>query len=417
MNKMKRTMAATLGCILAVSGLTACGSIQSDGTETLEYMGAPATGTPQRKAIEKLVAKFEKANPNTKIKLVTGTSSYESDIKVRLSGNNAPDIFNTHGWSRDRYANFLEPLQNRSWAKNVSPVIDSSIKNDKGEFYALPMQMAVTGITYNATVLKRAGVDPSSIASWDDFSDACAKVTATGAACIGASGKENWTVGQIVDYSAYGMFSDSELKNMKNGEFESGSYQKLASMIKKWAEEKYFNVDYTAATSDDLSKMLANDTLAFTFQGISAAANITNYNPDVKLGFIPYPSGNGDPYIVSGEDYALGVSKTSKHKDAALKFIDFMAQPENYQVYTDATSSVPAVKGVQAQLGVMSDSYDTWITKKSTETVPVFDRVYLPNGIWNTMCTTTDGLVTGQMDANAATGQMKTQFESLSSSK
>lgn len=49
--------------------------------------------------------------------------------------------------------------------------------------------------------------------------------------------------------------------------------------------------------------------------------------------------------------------------------------------------------------------------------MPVFDRVYLPNGIWNTMCTTTDGLVTGQMDAAGATGQMKTQFESLSSSK
>ncbi len=54
MNKMKRTLAAALGCILAISGLTACGSSQSDGTETLEYIGAPATGTPQRKAIEKL---------------------------------------------------------------------------------------------------------------------------------------------------------------------------------------------------------------------------------------------------------------------------------------------------------------------------------------------------------------------------
>ena len=75
MNKMKRTLAAALGCILAISGLTACGSSQSDGTETLEYMGAPATGTPQRKAIEKLVAKFEKANPGINIKLVTGTSS------------------------------------------------------------------------------------------------------------------------------------------------------------------------------------------------------------------------------------------------------------------------------------------------------------------------------------------------------
>lgn len=417
MNKMKKTMAAALGCILAVSGLTACGSSQSDGTETLEYMGAPATGTPQRKAVEQLVAKFEEANPNIKIKLVTGTSSYESDIKVRLSGNNAPDIFNTHGWSRDRYANFLEPLQDRSWAKNVSSAIDSSIKTDEGEFYTLPMQMAFTGITYNAKVLEKAGVDPSDITSWDDFSDACVKVTATGAACIGASGKENWTVGQIVDSSAYGMFSDSELENMKNGKFESSSYQKLASMIKEWAEAGYFNLDYAAATSDDISKMLANDTLAFTFQGVSVASSITNYNPDVELGFIPYPSENGDSYIVSGEDYALGVSKTSEHKDAALKFIDFMAQTENYQVYTDAMSTIPAIEGVEANLGVMSDSYDTWITEKNTKTVPVFDRVYLPNGIWSTMCTTTDGLVTGQMDPNAATEQMKTQFESLSSSE
>lgn len=40
-------------------------------------------------------------------------------------------------------------------------------------------------------------------------------------------------------------------------------------------------------------------------------------------------------------------------------------------------------------------------TDKKTTTVPVFDRVYLPNGMWNTL-TTTDGLITGQSDPKGA---------------
>ena len=412
--KIMAIAASVVSCAMLASGLSACGSSSSsDDGNTVELMGAPGEGSVQRKALEQIVDKFEKANPDIKIKLVVGSSSYESDIKVRLSGNNAPDIFNTHGWSRDRYANFLEPLQDRPWAKNVSPVIDSSIKDSKGNFYTLPMVMAISGIAYNATVLDKAGVNPDDITTWDAFGEACEKVKAIGATCIGASGKEKWTGGTMVDYIAPGMFTDKQLDEMKDGKFNTSAYQKMAEMIAEWSKKGYFNVDYTAATSDDISKQMANDTMAFTFQGIGVSSSIVNYNPDAKLGFIPLPAADGDPYIISGEDYALGVSKTSKHKEAALKFIDFAAQPDNYKIYSTATNNVPAIEGVDVNVGVMTDSYNKWITEKNTKTIPVFDRTYLPNGIWDAMCSTTDGLLTGQMDAKVASEQMNTQFTSL----
>ena len=45
--------------------------------------------------------------------------------------------------------------------------------------------------------------------------------------------------------------------------------------------------------------------------------------------------------------------------------------------------------------------------------VPYFDRVYLPNGMWNTMVTTTDSVITGQTSGEKAVQQMGSDFSSL----
>ncbi|HJG41143.1 ABC transporter substrate-binding protein [Bifidobacterium pullorum] len=195
MNNGKKILAALCGCVL-LAGVGACSSSNSSGVE-LEFMTGMSTGSRQLKALTSVVEEFEKDNPDIKVTLVPGTNSYESDIKVRLAGHNAPDLWNTHGWSRDRYANFLEPLQDRDWADRMNNTLDNAIKKDDGSFYALPLDAAITGIVYNQTVLDRAGVDVSDIASWEDFSAACDKVVATGATCVAASGKENWTSGDI----------------------------------------------------------------------------------------------------------------------------------------------------------------------------------------------------------------------------
>lgn len=411
MKNANKILAATCGVVMVV-GLGACGSSSSSSTE-LEFMTGMATGSKQLKALTSVVDAFEKENPDVKVTLVPGTNSYESDLKVRLAAKNAPDLWNTHGWSRDRYSNFLEPLQDREWASRMNNTLDTAIRKEDKSFYALPLDAAITGIVYNKTVLDKAGVDATAIKTWDDFAAACDKVTATGATCLAASGKENWTAGDVVDYLASGMYTDNELKKLQDGTFDADKYAEVVTPVYEWARSKYFNVDYTSATADDVAKLIASDDCAFGFQPNSLAQSVENYNPDAKLGFMPYPSAVGDPYLLSAEDYAIGVAKSSKNKDTALKLLDFLAQPENMKKLSDTTSNAPVFDDVEMNIGQLSDSYDYWVTEQETVTVPVFDRVYLPNGMWSTLTTTTDGLITGQSSPKDAAKQMKTSFDSL----
>lgn len=137
-----------------------------------------AGSPPQLAALTKMADSFEKANPGVKLNLIPSTNTYEQDLKVMLAAHNAPpDIWQTHGWSRDRYSQFLAPLQGgESWNKDVNKILDPSMRDSSGNIYALPMVADVTGLLYNADVLKKVGVDPATLTSWDAFDAAAAKI-------------------------------------------------------------------------------------------------------------------------------------------------------------------------------------------------------------------------------------------------
>ncbi|OZG49079.1 ABC transporter substrate-binding protein [Bombiscardovia coagulans] len=414
--KRIRYVAAALCGVLALGSLTACGS-SSGSKKTVEFMTMQSIGTPQLKALETITKKFESKNPDIQIKLVPGTNTNENDIKVRLAGHNPPDIWNTHGWSRDRYANFLEPLENRSWAKRMKPLGDDVFKTKDGKFYALPADIQVSGIMYNETVLTQAGIDPKAINSWDAFKQACEKLKSKGITPIVSSPKDPGPNGDLADYILPGVYNEAQLSSLKRGTFDTKVYEAYTSLISQWSKDGYFNVDYTSATLDDVARLMASDKAGFYFRSNGNAQLIASYNPNVKLGLMPIPSNTGDPYFSTGEDMAFGVSKTSKVKDAALKYIDFMAEPENMQELVNILMNDSALTGVTSALGQFEPSYNYWVNERKTKTVPFFDRIYLPNGMYNTLAKSTDGLITGQLNPQSAADQVKTSFESLKNQK
>lgn len=407
-----RTLSAAVVGALALSGLAACSS-SDDGSVKLELMTGMATGSSQLAALTQLTDAFEEANQGVTVTLIPGTNSFESDLKVRLAANNAPDLWNTHGWSRDRYAEFLVPLQDQEWTSRLSPVIDTAFRDDDGALYAMPLDIAVTGLFFNETVLTGAGVDPQGIDSWDAFADACQKIVATGASCIGASGKESWTSGNISDYMTSGLYSDAQLDDLVSGTFDPAVYETGLAKVHEWAAADYFNIDYTAATADDVARLLASDQLGFVFQANGVGTSAESYNPEVKLGFMPFPAEVGDPYLVTGEDYALAASNAGDHQDEALAYLDFLAQPENMKVLSDTTNNAPAFTDVSPSVGQLETSFDYWVTEQETRTVPIFDRAYLPNGMWNSITTTADAMITGQATPAEGAAQMATAFGSL----
>lgn len=309
-------------------------------------------------------------------------------------------------------------MQNRPWAKRLKPLGNDVYKTSDGKFYALPADIQVSGILYNETVLKNAGIDPKSITTWDAFKKACDTLKAAGQTPIITSPKDPGPNGSIADYTLPGMYTDSELKSLKKGDFNTKVYEKYATMVSDWRDLGYFNVDYTSATLDDIARLMAADKAGFFFRSNTNAQLIQSYNPKVKLGMMPVPSATGKPYFSTGEDMlTFGVSKTSKNKEAALKFIDFMAEPSNLQQLVNVSMNNSALTGVKSALGQFQETYDYWMNDQKTRTVPLFDRAYLPGGMYNTLSKSTDGLITGQLNPQSAADQAKTSFDSLRAKK
>lgn len=412
MVKLKPILAG-LCCMTMMVSVAACGGGADSGKSVVEFMTMQASGTPQLKAIEGLTAKFEEANPDVSVKLLPGTNNNENDIKVRLAGHNAPDIWATHGWSRDRYGNFLEPLQNRSWANRLKSIGDDVFKDKEGNFYALPVDIQVSGIMYNKTVLDQVGVDPASLTTWDSFTQACEKVREAGITPIISSPKDLGPDGDLADYILPGLYAKDDLDNLSKGEFDVDVYRQYTEMIKDWVDAGYFNVDYTSASIDDISREMASNRVAFGFRANGNAQLMESFNPDVKLGMIPVPSKTGERYFSIGEDVAFGVSRDSKNKEAALRYLVFLAEPENMEVLVETCLNDSALEGVDSALGQFQDTYDHWVREEQTMTVPFFDRAYLPSGMYTTLSKSTDGLITGQLTPQAAAEQVKTAFDSL----
>lgn len=75
---------------------------------------------------------FEAKNPEIRVELQFPGFQYEEILKVKLSTNELPDIFDTHGWAKIRYGKYLEDLSDAPWAKQLTDTIKSAVTDDQG---------------------------------------------------------------------------------------------------------------------------------------------------------------------------------------------------------------------------------------------------------------------------------------------
>lgn len=412
----KHSTAALAIIATAAIALTGCSGDTGGGgggDVKIEMQTNFGSTDPSLKVLQKITDAYEKDNAGVTIDLVPSTDTYEDDIKVRLSSNDIPDIWATHGWSLLRYSQFLEPLNDQPWAKDFNEALAPAMENSDGQFFALPIDTDVAGIVYNRTVLKDAGIDPTSLTDWDAFEAALKTLKDAGITPISSSGKDSWFAGNIADFIGSGDFTDAELEGFKDGTFDEKGYTRILEHIASWQKAGWFNPDYSSATTDDLGRSLAEGKTAFVFVQNYLVATALGFNPDADLGYMPIPSEAGEPFLVGGEGRAYGVSKTSPNKEQALDYLAYLAEPDNLSELAGSIGGIPGLTNATSDLGVLTASYDAFVKPGDLPLKPYFDRVYLPNGIWDTMVTTTDGVITGQMTPADAVKQMKSSYDSL----
>ncbi len=139
-------------------------------------------------AMRKAVPAFNKEYPNVKVKVEDiGRLDVYKKLTVGLAANGSglPDVALVED---DHIQNYLTQfpdgfmnLGKSGYDQSIDQFSKSkmgAVKNKKGDIYAMPWDIGPVEVFYRTDLFKKAGVDPASIKTWDDYLNAGKKIKA-----------------------------------------------------------------------------------------------------------------------------------------------------------------------------------------------------------------------------------------------
>lgn len=408
---------------------TADSTIETTGSTGVSIeMEYGVTGV-QMEAFQEIVQKFTDES-GIGVTITQPGNVYEDAMKTRMASGNLPDVWVTHGWSVIRYSEYMMPLEDQEWYSKIDASLLPSITDEGGHIYILPVTEAVCGVLYNKDVLTSAGVDPTAIRTWDDFTNACQTIkdktpdiTPIEMSCNN-SGVNNYMLECM--FPTF-LTNDDAPNNQKdaliNGTFDFNK-DGLDSFnyIADWSEKGLFNEDALTADLTTAQKAVSEGRAAFIIYSTECIPAMLNYSPDAKIGVMPTPaaSENGMSYYGVGEGNAscFGIWKDTEYPDECKQFLNFLARPENAdKIATDVDGGIPCL----LDTGI-TDAYILNAFKESQEQFKdditydnFFDRSYQPSGMWGVFDDSMDILLDGNAKDNisAAIENMQTNYSDL----
>jgi multiple sugar transport system substrate-binding protein len=309
----------------------------------------PAFGPFYKEAI----AAFEKENPNIHIALEHSPSSaYWDKLLTQIATRNAPDIMKFAGYNFHEYVAMgaLEPLDGYLAGTDVLQrwyPVQKEFPVVNGSTYALILMQRGTAVYYNKRMFSQAGVNvPRNLS---EFADAAKRLTR----------REN---GQVVQYGL-GLRTDPKHQDVNeytllfvlaNGAHWSEDGKWILTDPRVIEGLQYVKALYDAGVSplsaqpNLLRELFWQGRIAMHIDGPWYWAQIENNNPDLRkdVGVFLLPNTPGTGVVSTGGPMNLiGISKNSRHKAEAWKFIEFIARPEWQKKFTDYSFNAAGMKG------------------------------------------------------------------------
>lgn len=366
---------------------------EASGTTSDVTLEWETTATSEKIPVYQTIINQYTEKTGVKVELVTPGSDYETVMKTRMASGDLPDIWETHGWSVVRYSEYLRPLNDQEWFDRIDDSVLPVISDEKGNIYCVPLTQGINTITYNKDVFEEAGVSVESIRTWNDFENACEKIAAVGKIPIFCGNKDSSTIAQLCEnippaFLTLACVEDNQADNLKNGTFDFNTYWKpIAEMVDGWMQKGYFNEDILTSDNDAACQALANNECGMVFGGGNNILFAQTYNPDANLGYLACPGVNEDDtsFLSIGEGTCIGMWKDTEYEQECKDFLAYLASPEICEMIATASGDIPGFGDVSNE--------EAYITKAFRETqknfegdieyVPLFDREYLPSGMWD----------------------------------
>lgn len=426
----KRYLATIMASVLATSLLVACTGGASTTETTAGGSGGGATGTgeplrivngkieidPQLKDIAKKYQ--EETGQEIIIESLGGGVDIQGQLKSYLAANNMPDMF-VIGGDGD-YANwtdYVADLGDTAFAKDT----DFTYKDDAtGKVVGFPYAVEGYGITYNADILEKAGVDPAKLINYDAYKEAFEKIDSmkdelglTAVASVAAeSGQMYWSTGNHLFgyYYTGGLKRDDHtyFDRAMNGELDDARLKEFAEFTKLLFQYSDSQV-LISGTYDDQLALWAQGKTAFVTQGNWVDPSLPTYNVTFKCGIAPFAFTKKDmPQLLADCPSWWVVYKDSKNVDGAKAFLDYLATSEAGQnaLVKEAGMISPYKSSTVKPTTPLAVSLKTYVDAGNTSS---WDWSNMPEGLaQNALGVVFESFAKGDLDTDQFVELMKT---------
>ena len=285
-----------------------------------------------KKAMEELIADFQKANPDVTVKWNNfDHEGYKSAINNFLKAN-PPDVAAWYAGNRmapQVKAGLFEDVTD-VWEKNG---LDDSLKSAApsmtidGKKWGVPYTYYQWGIYYRADIFKDKGIEPPK--TWADLIAACAKLKDAGITPFTIGTKALWPTGGWFDYLDLRVNGYPFHMDLTSGKVPYTD-PKVKAVFDKWAElvkPGYFVENHAALDWQDAMPQFVQGKAAMYLMGnFAVAPMMAGGLKEDQIGYLQFPEITaGVPKAEDAPTDTFHIPTGAKNKADARKFLAFVA--------------------------------------------------------------------------------------------
>ncbi|WP_342571346.1 extracellular solute-binding protein [Paenibacillus sp. FSL R5-0749] len=349
---MRTTLTKALGtmllCGMMAVLLSSCTSGDSaNGKVQIEFF----QNKPEAKTtFDELIKTFNAEHDDIQVTQVNPPDA-ETVLKTRVVKNDIPDIMAmgaTDTYSILAQSDIFTDLTDSSLLQTIDPNYIQMLKDLTGmdEVTGIPYATNANGIMYNKTLFKEMGLDVPK--TWDELIATAQKIKDAGKIPFYFTYKDDWQTSLPFNALASNLVGiDFYQERRDNKVTFKEKYREVAE--KQLELMKYGHGDNFGKAYSDGNRAFANGEAFMYIQGTWAISEIRKANPNVDIGFFPFPTGNDASKIklVNGIDSLFTIAADTPNREQAERFIAFLLKPENIGRYIDEQTLFSAVEDVK----------------------------------------------------------------------
>jgi raffinose/stachyose/melibiose transport system substrate-binding protein len=396
-------IAATVSSVVATSGPSAA-SDKARAPSNLKGEFSLVSHAGTQLPFDVLIKNFNAAYPNVKVdaQYLPPGASFSQPLLARINAGNAPDVLFTNpgpGGDVSAYqlgkAGKLLDLSNRPWVTRI-PKVHRSIFYVGKKVYAEPVFMTASGVTYNTTAFKRLGFKVPT--TFSQLLQLCGKAKAGGnylMALPGLAGNEVLISASIPNVYASDPTWNTKRLQGKVTFASSPGWVKTLNRLIAMRNADCFVPGWQSANTNTVAQLLVSGKAVAALGTSAAIARYQPLTPGQTWASFPFPGDKPtDRRAAVGYNFSLSVSATTKHREAALAFIDFLGREGQSRLMAKLFASVSLADAKTGRIPAALADYAPLI--KAEKTVPRGTDIWPTPSTFNNLAVVVGNVLTGQ---------------------